>query len=152
VCRLRNLFFDRGFNGKIDEVKIFRCALSSNSVWENYVADAGGVVNQAPFISVAVDPTGGVAPCKITFDFAESHDPDGWIVRSEVDQENDGLFEQAVAGAGRLSVDYLRPGEYLTGLRVVDNSAPWPRARSNRGGRPSAGVVLSADRTRVPRP
>lgn len=143
---LRNLFFDRGFNGKIDEVKIFRCALASNSVWENYVADAGGVVNQAPLISVAVDPTGGVAPCKITFDFAESHDPDGWIVRSEVDQENDGLFEQAVAGAGRLSVDYLRPGEYLTGLRVVDNfGAMATCAVQIAVGGQAPGVVLSAD-------
>lgn len=150
---LRNHFFDRGFNGKIDEVKIFRCALSSNSVWENYAADAGGVVNQAPLISVAVDPTGGVAPCKITFDYADSHDPDGWIVRSEVDQEGDGLFEQAVAGAGRVSVDYLRPGEYLTGLRVVDNfGAMTTCAVQIAVGGQAPGVALSADPDQGPAP
>ncbi len=117
---LRNRFFDRGFNGLIDEVKIYGCALSSNAVWNDYSA-AGDVVNLMPVIQVVPDRTNGVVPCKITFDFTGSYDPDGTIVRSEVDQEGDGLFEQSVEGAGTLSIDYLRPGIYPTALRVVDN-------------------------------
>lgn len=118
---MRNRFFDRGFNGLIDEVKIFRCTLSANAVWDDYASLAGDKVNRMPVIQVMPDLTNGVAPCKITFDFTESYDPDGWIVRSEVDQEGDGVFEQSVEGAGRLSVDYLRPGNCQTFLRVVDN-------------------------------
>ncbi|MGD9782440.1 MAG: LamG-like jellyroll fold domain-containing protein [Kiritimatiellia bacterium] len=118
---MRNRFFDRGFNGKIDEVKIYRCALSSNAVWNIYAAIASNKVNQMPVIQVVPDRTHGAAPCKITFDFADSYDPDGSIVRSEVDPEGDGIYEQAVEGAGRLAIDYLRPGSYATGLRVVDN-------------------------------
>ena len=118
---LRNRFYDRGFNGRIDEVKIYQCALSSNTVWSDYIAGASNVVNVRPLIQVAAAPTSGVAPCKVTFDFAGSCDSDGEIVRSEVDPESDGIYEQAIPGTGQLSVDYLRPGIYQTSLRVVDN-------------------------------
>jgi hypothetical protein len=118
---LRNLFFDRGFNGKIDEVKIYRCALSAAAVWEEYAAVAGDKVNQPPVIQVVADRTGGAAPCKITFDFAGSRDPDGWIVRSEVDQDGDGTYEAAVEGTGQIALEYQRPGTYSTVFRVVDN-------------------------------
>lgn len=142
---LRNRFFDRGFNGKIDEVKIYQCALSSNTVWANYIASASNAVNIHPVIQATADPTSGVAPCKITFDFAGSYDPDGEIVRSEVDQEGDGIFEQSIEGAGQLSVDYLRPDTYLTSLRVVDNFGAMATATVQIvvGGQAPA-IVLSA--------
>ena len=150
---MRNLFFDRGFNGKIDEVKIFRCALSSNAVWDIYAELAGDKINRAPVIRVVPDPPGGVAPCKITFDFAGSYDPDGVIVRSEVDQDGDGSFERSVEGAGRLSVVYPRPGSYPTGLRVVDNFGAMATASVHIAvGGAAPEVVLRAEPASGPAP
>ena len=76
--------------------------------------------NHAPLIHVSAAPTSGVAPLRVLFDFQASTDPDGEVVRCEVDQNGDGQYETSIEGSGVAIVEYPQKGFFTADLRVLD--------------------------------
>ena len=64
---LRNTFFDRGFNGLIDEVAIFGCALSSNDVWNLYSSFNGETARQPSPVDPQAASNAARAPLLLSF-------------------------------------------------------------------------------------
>ena len=79
-------------------------------------------VGSQPVALLTANPTSGVAPLRVELDYSASYDPDGQIVRCDVDQEGDGVFESSSTEAGRICVIYPAEGTFFPIIRVVDNS------------------------------
>lgn len=89
--------------------------------WAIMTLQAAVVFNKAPVINLALDKTEGYSPLRVTFDFSASYDPDGEILRSEVDKESDAIYETRVKGAGRVIVEFQEPGTFNVLARVLDD-------------------------------
>lgn len=89
-----------------------------SSVMTNHTISA--TFNSAPVIGVFVDPVQGVAPLRVKFDFASSSDLQNNIVRSEVDQNGDGIADRSADGKAVIIGEYASPGIYTNTLKVTD--------------------------------
>ena len=96
--------------------------LTTGITFSNVVANhtLSAAFNRRPVIGMAVSPTSGVAPLRVTVDFSGSSDADGAIARSEFDGNGDGIFETVLSGAGRTVVTYPEPGIYMATGVVFD--------------------------------
>ncbi|WP_036554423.1 PKD domain-containing protein [Nocardioides insulae] len=105
-----------GFTGDIDEVALYKHALSGAQITEH--AEAAGEVapNQAPTAAIAVPTVKGLAA---TFNGAGSKDLDGNVARY-VWSFGDG--ETLTTTTPTASHTYLNGGTYEVGLVVVDNA------------------------------
>ena len=56
----------------------------------------------------------------VVCDFAGATDPEGNIVRCEVDANGDGVVDAFTSAGGRLVVEYAQPGVFTNALRCVD--------------------------------
>ncbi|NCC49642.1 MAG: PKD domain-containing protein [Spartobacteria bacterium] len=77
-------------------------------------------LNQPPVAVLNITPTNGVAPLSVTMDFSGTYDPDGNIVKCEIDKIGDGTFEIYVDQPGIVIADYPEAGTYYPQLMVTD--------------------------------
>lgn len=89
--------------------------------WALLTLQTAVVFNKAPMPVVAVSPTNGPAPLRVTFDFSGSYDTDGRILRCEIDKEGDGICETSVDGVGNVIIEYPDPGTFASVARVTDD-------------------------------
>ncbi|MBI2440095.1 MAG: hypothetical protein HYV35_01865 [Lentisphaerae bacterium] len=92
-----------------------------NAVSASHTIAASFTANQSPVIALAVTPTAGMAPLRVQFDFTGSADPDGSVVKFEVDRTGDGIFEVQSTDMGNFIVEYAEAGAYQTVARITDN-------------------------------
>ena len=78
-------------------------------------------VNNAPTVTLTVDPASGDAPLAVVFTAAAS-DADGSIVKYEWDFGN-GIFQQYSGITSAATITYYAPGNYVARVRVTDNTA-----------------------------
>jgi PKD repeat protein len=83
--------------------------------------DAGYAAGMPPTARLTATPTNGCAPLRVRLDGSASSDPDGSIVRMEVDKEGDGIYETSMDAAGEVIVEYASAGVFHPAIRVTDN-------------------------------
>ncbi|MBI3987663.1 MAG: PKD domain-containing protein, partial [Lentisphaerae bacterium] len=106
----------------VDGVSVGAVSLYAfTSVHANHTIDAQFVTNQPPTLVLQATPRTGWAPLRVTYDFTGSSDPDGRIVRYEVDRHGDGVYEVQNEGSGVFTVDYTEDGTFNSLARIIDN-------------------------------
>ena len=104
--------------GDLDEVAIFKRALSAEEIDEHFNSDSGNKRPQASFTAPASAPAG--AP--VAFDASASKDLDGTIAKYEWDLDGNGSYETNTGATATVSRTYTANGNVKVGLRVTDNS------------------------------
>ncbi|MCC7476966.1 PKD domain-containing protein [bacterium] len=86
--------------------------------WDTEVRDP---TNQGPSLDMQVSPLEGPAPLAVHIDLSGSSDPDGSIVKYEIDARWDGEYELITTEGGVLDYVFFDAGSYYIYCRVTDN-------------------------------
>ncbi len=90
----------------------------TTTTWDTEVRDP---TNQGPTLDMQVSPLEGPAPLAVHIDLSGSSDPDGSIVKYEIDARWDGEYELITTEGGVLDYVFLDAGSYYIYSRVTDN-------------------------------
>jgi YD repeat-containing protein len=104
--------------GNLDEVAIYKRALSAGEINSHYLARTPNNLPQASFTAT---PNPVETNIQVTFDGSASSDPDGSIVKYEWDLDGNGSYETDTGSTAAASQSYADAGQYNVGLRVTDN-------------------------------
>lgn len=100
------------FDGMIDDVRLYRRALSSAEI----AALIAMQTNAAPVATFSATPTTGTAPVTVSFDASASSDPEGGSLTFEWD------FDDGTNGTGEVTEHtYTLGGAYTARLTVTDD-------------------------------
>jgi PKD repeat protein len=104
--------------GSLDEVALYKRALSAAEVKSHFLARGG---NKAPTAAIAASPNPAQTNAPVTFDASGSSDPDGSVVKYEWDLDGNGTYETNTGSTPTVSQSYTAPGERTVGVKVTDN-------------------------------
>ncbi len=104
--------------GDLDDVAIYKRALSSEEIDEHFNSDSG---NKRPQASFTAPPT-AQAGSPVSFDASASKDLDGTIAKYEWDLDGNGSYETDSGTTATTSKTYTANGNVKVGLRVTDNA------------------------------
>ena len=104
--------------GSLDEVAIYKRALSAGEINSHYLARTP---NNLPQASFAASPNPVETNTQVTFNGSASSDPDGTVVKYEWDLDGNGSYETDTGSTPSATKSYAAAGEYKVGLRVTDN-------------------------------
>lgn len=86
----------------------------------------GGATGVPPVASGTLDVVSGPVPLTVHFDLRGSYDPDGSVVKYEVDCDATGSASETTVPTGSCTI--TTPGPHLVRLFAVDNSGYWDSA------------------------
>jgi len=104
--------------GNLDEVAIYKRALSAGEINSHYLARTPNNLPQASFTAT---PNPVETNTQVTFDGSGSSDPDGTIAKYEWDLDGNGSYETDTGSTAITTHGYADAGQYNVGLRVTDN-------------------------------
>ncbi|HEX5713921.1 MAG TPA: PKD domain-containing protein [Solirubrobacterales bacterium] len=104
--------------GDLDEVAIFKRALTAEEIDEHFNSDSGNKRPQASFTA----PATALANTPVAFDASASKDPDGSIAKYEWDLDGNGSYETNTGTTATVSKTYTANGNVKVGLRVTDDA------------------------------
>ncbi len=107
--------------GDLDEVSIYRSALSAATVRDHYNKGTGRTANEPPTASFTAAPNPVEAGQPVAFDASTSNDPDGAIAKYEWDLDGNGSYETDTGTTPTTTKTYASAGSVTVGLRVTDN-------------------------------
>jgi PKD repeat protein len=103
--------------GDLDDLAIFKRALSGEEIDEHFNSDSGNKRPQASFTAPATAQAGS----PVAFDASASKDLDGTIAKYEWDLDGNGSYETSSGTTATTSRTYSANGTVKVGLRVTDN-------------------------------
>ncbi|MGC1165812.1 MAG: PKD domain-containing protein [Solirubrobacterales bacterium] len=103
--------------GDLDEVAIFKRALSAEEIDEHFNSDSGNKRPQASFTA----PAAAQAGTSVAFDASASKDSDGSIAKYEWDLDGNGSYETDTGTSATVSRTYTANADVKVGLRVTDD-------------------------------
>ena len=86
-----------------------------------FLAGCGNLTpDQSPLVSLSASPERGNPPLDVTFSVA-TYDPDGTVVKMEIDFDGDGVYDLDITGVAAVPYTYDLPDIYVVTVRATDD-------------------------------